>query len=315
MADVVEQQIRLATRYGARLPPELVQHVLGAVVPAARAATVMAVEGRGVLPGRRPYWVGAMSDIRFRAATAERDELVLMFEAPCLAAAAPHLYAQRDFWREPPEKDATALDLLSQVVADVGADNRDSDSYDGHVLRTLARFGRVFADSADARIALCGRMAHPARTELTARTVDQAHALTGATPPPRALRLVGTLDMIRESTQGFAIRLEDGGELSGIHSGSMAELAPLFGRRVLVHGRLIYRPSGRALRIDAERLEAADDSPNSLWTRLPEPPPGRSLAVTLRRPQTPRTGIAALIGGWPGDETDEEIRERLDVLS
>jgi hypothetical protein len=32
-------------------------------------------------------------------------------------------------------------------------------------------------------------------------------------------------------------------------------------------------------------------------------------------PQTPETGLGAMIGKWPGDETDEEIREALDALS
>ena len=35
----------------------------------------------------------------------------------------------------------------------------------------------------------------------------------------------------------------------------------------------------------------------------------------LRVPQTPETGIGAIIGKWPGNETDEEINEALERLS
>ena len=39
---------------------------------------------------------------------------------------------------------------------------------------------------------------------------------------------------------------------------------------------------------------------------------GETLADRVRVPQTPDTGIGAIIGKWPGDETDEEIAETLD---
>jgi len=37
----------------------------------------------------------------------------------------------------------------------------------------------------------------------------------------------------------------------------------------------------------------------------------RIRAEMVRRPQTPTTGLGAIIGQWPGDETDEEIAEGL----
>ena len=46
------------------------------------------------------------------------------------------------------------------------------------------------------------------------------------------------------------------------------------------------------------------------WTDDPNPIKGQ-----LRVPQTPTTGIGAIIGKWPGNETDEEINEALERLS
>jgi hypothetical protein len=37
--------------------------------------------------------------------------------------------------------------------------------------------------------------------------------------------------------------------------GDFAQLTPLFGRRVQVQGRAVYRPSGRLLRVDVETFE------------------------------------------------------------
>jgi hypothetical protein len=39
------------------------------------------------------------------------------------------------------------------------------------------------------------------------------------------------------------------------------------------------------------------------------------LASTARQRQTRQTGVNAIIGRWPGDETDEEIEAALERLS
>ena len=42
---------------------------------------------------------------------------------------------------------------------------------------------------------------------------------------------------------------------------------------------------------------------------------GSALSERVRVPQDPKTGLAAIIGQWPGDETDEEVQQALDELS
>lgn len=44
------------------------------------------------------------------------------------------------------------------------------------------------------------------------------------------------------------------------------------------------------------------------------PEPELPLAERLRVEQTPETGLGAIMGKWPGDETDEQIREGLEGL-
>jgi hypothetical protein len=117
--------------------------------------------------------------------------------------------------------------------------------------------------------------------------------------------------MLWKSRQGFLLELDDGEKVGGILvAGDIAALTGLFNRRVLVHGRAVYRPSGRLLRLDAELIEDGSDVP-SLWSRIP-PPRGRPLgARQLVQPQTPTSGVGAIFGKWPGDETEEQILEAL----
>lgn len=309
-----KKKFALPGPFGESVPPVIVANALNAIVPAARSSTFMAIEGRGRLSGRPPRWANDVADIRFRGATPARHEMILKFIAPRIGKAAPHLYKQRDFWRAPPPEEATCVDLLVGVIKDVSIENRDSDTFDQSVLRDIARFEKIFT-LGEIGVALSGPGGDEARIEITKATIDHVRSLTRATPVPHQVRVVGTLDMIRASTQGFALKLDDGTEVAGIYEkGEIAELQPLFRKRVSVNGTLVYRPSGRPLRIDATLVKLAE-SESSLWSRLPASPHEHLNVYQLRQPQSKRTGIGALIGRWPSDESDEEVAEKLTTLS
>jgi hypothetical protein len=315
MDTCVQQEIRLAGSFGGSVPPIIVASALHAIVPAARSSTFMAIEGRGRLTGRPPKWAADVVDIRFRGASPARHEMILKFTAPRIGEAVPHLYKQRDFWRAPPPEGATSIDLLIEVIKDVSVENRDSDAFDQSVLRDITRFGRVFAEGGDVSVALSSNGPNEPPVQITKRTIDHVRSLTRSTPVPHKVRVVGTLDMIRASTQGFGLKLDDGSEIAGIYEkGEIADLQPLFRQRVSVNGTLVYRPSGRPLRIDATYVRLAD-AESSVWSRLPAPPHKHLDIHQMHQPQTKRSGIGAIIGHWPGDESDEEIAEKLAMLS
>ena len=51
---------------------------------------------------------------------------------------------------------------------------------------------------------------------ITPAVVESARRLSHDTPQPQQTRLVGKLDMIRDSTNSFAIKLKDGQEVRGV---------------------------------------------------------------------------------------------------
>lgn len=112
------------------------------------------------------------------------------------------------------------------------------------------------------------------------------------------------------------MRLTDG-VVHGLVGPHMAQdqLAELFGTRVVVSGRAVFRPSGTLLRLEARHIDVADERA-SVWEQMPRPlfeaaEPGTSYRVR----QEPSSGLAAIMGKWPGDETDEEIAAILEHLS
>ena len=308
MNDPLQNEIRLSGSFGSSVPPEVVAGTLRAVMPAIRSSTYMAIEGRGRLSGRRPKWASDVTDVRFCGANPDRNEMVLTFYAPNFGEAAPHLYSQRDFWRAPPPMEATAFEMLVNSLQDVALQNLDSEKYDQSVLGDIARFNKVLAEG-DLRIQISGVKQG---AEISKKTIDQVRSLSRSMPVPHQVRIVGMLDMIRASTQGFALKLDDGSEISGIYANeNIADLQPLFRQRVVVNGALIYRPSGRPLRIDATHIRLSASPESAFWSQLPTPVQVIDNVRQLHQPQSRKSGVSAVIGRWPSDESDEKIAAEL----
>jgi hypothetical protein len=125
------------------------------------------------------------------------------------------------------------------------------------------------------------------------------------------VRIVGRLDMICQSRRSFRLILDDGTEVCGqLVRGELSNIKDLFTQRVVIHGRAVYRPDGRLLRLDGELIEAGANE-SAFWSRVPRAN-GRKLDPNeILQPQTPTSGIANIIGKWPGDETEAELLEAL----
>ena len=143
----------------------------------------------------------------------------------------------------------------------------------------------------------------------------QDEPLQATTPAPQQQRTGVSFDMIRKSTWGKLPRLDDGQTVRGsLVSGSIVDAAVQLDSRVLVLGRAVYRASGKLLRIDADEIKGPAAEP-SLWSRIPSPRTRRFDPSALHVPQGPRSGVSAIVGRWPGDETDDEIAAWLERTS
>jgi hypothetical protein len=309
------QTITLASdhHFGRRLPPEAVGHVLTVLPAVVRQSISMAFRGRSKVRGPRPRWLAAAADVRF-VDHQGNGVSTLCFEAPTLGEAAGELYDQQEFWPTRPDPGLTGLDLLGEVVRDVAARNEDSDRFDKGLLGSLIDFRRVLNGTFQ-EVRLDPSRAGWPPAVINPSVLVTARTFRESTPAPQRVRVVGTLDMVRASTQSFALRLDNGEEVRGVLvSGTVVDAATCLNRRVLVLGRAVYRASGRLLRIDAETITSADGE-SSLWSRVPPPRTRRLDSSALRVSQGPRSGVSAIIGRWPGDETDEEISDWLESTS
>ena len=138
-----------------------------------------------------------------------------------------------------------------------------------------------------------------------------AGRLADSTPSPQEIRVAGQLDMIRRSTRSFGLQLDDGTEVNGVleNADEMDQMREFFGKRVLVLGKAVYRPSGSLLRIDAHAIEHGQGQPG-IFSRIP-PPRSRNIPSARKVAGQEGDSLSAYFGSWPGDETDEQWNEMM----
>ncbi len=313
----IHHTVRLSSpkRFGKHVPPSSLGIALQQVETGVKRSVLMAFEGRSVATGRPRAWFNSACDVRFLGMDGD-EETLLHFEAPTFGEAASELYRQTDLWTARPPPQWTGFDALAGVLQDVGAGNQDSERFDRQLLQTIAHFRRLLEGDFNRVGIEEHRTGKPGEAVLDHATVEIARRLSEATPKNRPVRVVGRLDMLRVSTQSFAIHLDDGNEVRGVLTdGNASALRALVNERVLVLGRVVYRPSGRVLRLDADSVGPGAGLP-SIWSKVPGPLV-RPLhtASDYRKPQMSTSGVNAFFGKWPGPESDEELIALLAELS
>jgi hypothetical protein len=306
-----EHIVRLTGKGGASVDPShgpLLRELLDVLVDGCQQAARLRVEGRSTAPGTIPAWLEKAAS--FEITTLRPGELVMTSRS--LGAALPERFGQLDLFEEI-EPARSCFDLFEDSLEDALAGRADSDRYDRPLMATLEGFGRLFKYGVECVDLVDGRTLRMDREGLEA-----IRRLTLRTPEDRRVMVAGKLETIRHSDRAFSLVLESGASLRGVvaaESITPAHLAALFGQQALVSGYAKFRPSGAPLRLEADGIEPATPGDVAVFSSAPTPLLVEIDPRELRKPQGPKSGLAAIIGQWPGDETDEEVLAALAELS
>lgn len=146
--------------------------------------------------------------------------------------------------------------------------------------------------------------------------VERVARLRRQVPAPQATRVAGKLDSIRYSDRMFTLVLDSGMVLKGVAERLEPEqLASLFGQLAVVSGIAVFRPSGSVLRLEAEQIQAISPDQAALWAKPPRPLLAPLDIRSLRVSQDALSGIHAIYGQWPGDESEEELLAAIEEMS
>jgi hypothetical protein len=291
---------------GTRLPGGLVRDMFSALVDAIQRTVRLRVEGRSSAQGPVPSWIERASSFDLIAIEGGSTSLVL--EAGPVLDGLPDRQVEMFASFDPSR---SCLDLFLESVSDAAAGRADSTLYDDALLTAFTHFDRVFRHGIDA-IELGAEQ--PVRIDRS--SVETFARLKRETPADQRTVVEGKLDALHHSERVFRLILQSGQSVHGVIGDAidLGALARLWGKSARVSGSAKFRPSGTLLRLDADRIEPATGDA-LLWSRMPTPILRELDPRKLSVPQGPRSGIAAIWGQWPGDETDEEFVEALSQLS
>ncbi len=296
---------------GARLEAGLLRDLLNVLVTGAQGALRLRVEGRSRATGPDPAWLAAAA--RVDVVGLSEGSTTIALESPAICDAAPQRFAQGELFHDF-DRSSSAIHLFVESLREAMRARADSELYDQTLLRTFASLSSVFeAGLAAVEIRNCREAA---ATAVTADRLAGVTRLIRDTPPSQRVRLAGQLDTIRHSDRMFVLVLDDGTTIKGVaEAAAPRQLADQFGKPVVITGLAVFRPSGRVLRVEADSVEPAGNQELTVWSRQPRPSFGRLEERSLIQPQGPRSGLNALIGQWPGDETDEQFLAAVAELS
>ncbi len=292
---------------GRRVAAPLLRDLLDTLVDAVQQSVRLRAEGRSRTAGPAPAWLtkAASFEVEIREGSTQ-----LVLEAPPLGDVAPERFAQVELF-DPIGPDKTCLDVFADAVDDALGQKADSDLYDDGLVETLESFGHVLDHDIDGIEVFNGRS-----RRIDRNGVASLRELRRRIPREQRARVAGNLDVLRHSNRTFALLLEGGETLRGAATPDVefSAIRPLLGEQVVVSGLARFRPSGRVLRIEADRIVAAEGD-TAVWATAPRPLLQEIDVRALRLSQGPKSGVAAIFGQWPGDETDEAFDAAVRSLS
>jgi len=250
----------------------------------------------------------AASTVRFADVSNGDGGTRLHFEVPRLGEAAEELYRQKELFKTKPNQTDTGFDLLGDLLRDIREQQRDSYRFDTQLLRQVGRFRSAEKRWGVESLTLHGdRLPKKVPATIDKQVSELASSLAAQTPAPARARITGKLDMIRASDGTFSMILDTREAVQGLWLPADTELLKEHWRElVVVEGNAVFRASGSLLRIEAQAMSPAAES-DMFFSVMPEAAPLRLDTRQFRQPQTPKRGVGAIFGKWPGDESEEEL--------
>lgn len=292
----------------ARVDASTLRELMDVLVDAVQQSVRLRAEGSSHVGGQVPAWLDRAATFTVRILGGATQ---LILDARALGDIVPDKFPQVEGF-SPLDPRATCLDVFADALDDALVSKIDSDLYDGDLLETLTRFGRVLDHDLHSLEIWNGRT----RT-LDSQSVQLLRELRRRFPADERTRIAAKLDLLEHSSSAFSLTLT---MLSGeVHRVTVAEadfarLGQLRGQQVIVSGTAKFRPSGSVLRIEADQIIAAEGNTGA-WEASPRPLFSDIDTRSQRVVQEPTSGVPAMFGQWPGDENDDDFEDAVRDLS
>ncbi len=298
-----------------RLPGRVLGDVVQMLADGTAGALLLRSEGRSVRSDRLANWVERGTDFTV-IEQLTGSEPGVRIATQRLGDALPERFEQVDMFPQLARSES-ALSIFLSSLSDAAGERDDSDAFDAELLRVYNRvFSRLFTRDRVREVVIHNGIPDAIPARYTAGILKSFSALRERTPEPRRVRLAGRMDEARYSRSSFVLDLADATRTRCVLlDARQNELKEHFGESVVVEGLAQFRPSGRLLRIDVERISRSGEADRQVFSKEPVALDARLDLKVVDRLRAKSKGVSSLIGQWPGEETDEEIAALISELS
>lgn len=292
---------------GAKASSALLRDLLDVLIEATRRMIRLRAEGRSTARGIDPDWLVEAADFELLGFDEGSTEIIC--ETRSVGEIAPDAFVQTDMF-SPVDTSKSGLGLLQQMLGDIQTGNLNCDGYDDKVLDKLEGFRRVFQHgvesiSFDDGEGVC----------ITPEDLKTYSEIRRSIPRPERVRVMGLLDLLTATQRGFQLKLHDDTIIRGRFQEEQREqFQELWNQQVIISGQAEFKPSGFVRHLQAERISIATEA-HRIWAEQPRASQTSFESREFHHPRESKGGLAALVGKWPGDESDDEIDAQLRDLS
>jgi hypothetical protein len=293
---------------GQEVSAKILQSVLSILIEGGKRAVKLRVHGKSVSRGAQPNWLDQISDFKVEI---KSGSTILEIHQESLHEKCPGEFSQTDIFRDINPNDSS-IDFFNHALNAAINGDEESDLYDKAILELFYEFKDVFDFGVDT-ITFNGSSG----IFINKERIEKIKSLEDKIPASQAVKVAGKLDLIRHSDRTFILTsINESTNIKGIAEGiSPTELQTYWGKNVVVSGTAYFKASGKPQRIEANKISLATDDDLVIWDDVPKPILGNVYIGEFKQYQNQRTGINAIIGKWPGDESDEMIRSALEKIS
>ena len=132
---------------------------------------------------------------------------------------------------------------------------------------------------------------------------------------PRQVKVAGRLDAMTVSDCTFKLLTQQCPIKCLAKLVDQKTLSTLLGKDILVSGTAHFSANGEVFTIETAQIKIATGNDLEIWGQVPTPLYRPFKPSDFKVPQGSDSGMSAIYGKWPGDETDEEILKALEELS
>jgi len=280
------------------------QKVTGMLQVIAGGALRIVVEGASSKKGPSPKWL--REAVNFNLSGMSKGSTDLVVKAPMIKDSIENPQIPM-FGRSPDFLlDYTGVDLSLEALQQAFREDEGDDLLDKSLLNKMEKFHSLFKNH-EGTMEITGH-ANKQTFKITGQSFNNLKTLKNQTPEPQRVKISGILDEMKHSKERIQLMAEGGNIRAFLPENiSFRQVKKYFGQQATVEGIANFRPNGKIKTIQVSGINRATEKDG--WFTKPQKPISKQLNLNqLRREQGHEgTKLDNVIGGWPGDESIEQL--------